>query len=85
VRHWGEKRDNLYYLTKFGPLKKRSYEYVIEFNKIFNKLYNKIPRDINHSQSTTKVTYDEAFDDDFTMVLMERKSPILLVMQVGAI
>jgi len=75
----------MYYLTEFGSLKKRSNEYVIEFNKIFNKLYNKIPRDIKHSQSTTKVTYDEAFDDDFTMVLMERKSPILLVMQVGAI
>jgi hypothetical protein len=41
MRQWGEKRDNLYYLTEFGSLKKRANEVVVDFNKRFNKLYKK--------------------------------------------
>jgi hypothetical protein len=58
---------------------------VVDFNRIFNKFYNNIPRDINPSQPTTKVTYVGAFDVDFSMVLRERRSPTLLIMQDDAI
>jgi len=85
MRKWGEKRDNLYYLIEFGSLKKRDNEIVDDFNIIFNNLYNKISIDINPSQPTTKVTYVAAFNFDFSMVLRERRSPTLLVMQEDAI
>jgi hypothetical protein len=81
----GEKRDNLYYLTEFGSLKKKENEYVVDFNKRFNKLYNKIPRDINPLQQATKVTYVGDFDADFAMVLRERRAPSLLIMKDDAI
>jgi hypothetical protein len=53
--------------------------------KRFNKVYNNIPRDIKPSQLAAKVTYDGAFDVDFVMVLREKRSPTLLVMQEDAI
>jgi hypothetical protein len=47
MKQWEEKRDNLYYLTKFGSIKKKSNDFFDEFNRRFNKIYNKIPREIN--------------------------------------
>jgi hypothetical protein len=85
MRQWGEKRDHLYYLTKFGSLKKKATESVVEFNKRFNKLYNKILVDIKPSQAATKVTYVGAFEVDFSIMLRERRSPTLLIMQDDAI
>jgi hypothetical protein len=63
MRQWGEKRDHLYYLTKFGSLKKKVAETVVDFNKRFNKIYNKIPVDIKPSQVAAKVTYAGAFEE----------------------
>jgi hypothetical protein len=85
MRQWGEKRDHLYYITEFGSLKKKSTEYLVEFNKIFNKLYNKILVDIKPSQAVTKVTYVGAFEADFSMMLRERRSTTLLIMKDDAI
>jgi hypothetical protein len=47
MKQWGEKRDSLYYLTKFVSLKKKSIEYFFDFDRRFNKIYNNIPREIN--------------------------------------
>jgi hypothetical protein len=46
LRQWGDKKDFMYYMTKFGSLKKREGDFVSDFSKIFNKLYNKIPTEI---------------------------------------
>jgi hypothetical protein len=43
LRHWGDKKYFLYYITKFGSLKRKEGEYVLNFSKRFNKMYNKIP------------------------------------------
>jgi hypothetical protein len=75
------RKEIIYYLNEFVSLKKRYNEFVVDFNRRFNKIYNKIPRDIKPSQPETKVTYVGAFDDDFSMVLRERRSPTFLVMQ----
>jgi hypothetical protein len=80
MRRWDEKRDSLYYLNNFVPLKKRANETVDDFNKRFNKLYKKISEDIKPSQPTTKVTYIGEFDVDFSMSLRERRSLTLLIM-----
>jgi hypothetical protein len=42
LRHWGDKKDFLYYITEFGSLKRKEGEFVSYFSKRFNKMYNKI-------------------------------------------
>jgi hypothetical protein len=81
----GREKRHLYYLTEFGSLKKKKMKLFVDFNRRFNKLYNKIPIDIKPSQPTTKVTYVGAFEANFSMVLRERRSPTLLIMQDDAI
>jgi hypothetical protein len=46
LRHWGNKKDYLYYIIEFGSLKRKEAEYVSDFSKIFNRIYNKIPTEI---------------------------------------
>jgi hypothetical protein len=80
MKQWGEKRYIMYYLTTFASLKKKENYYVVDFNKSFNKLYKNIPRDINPLWQAAKVTCVGDFDADFSMVLRERRDPILLIM-----
>ena len=42
-RHWGDKKDFLYYIIEFGSLKRKEGESVSDFSKIFNRMYNNIP------------------------------------------
>jgi hypothetical protein len=44
-----------------------------------------IHMDIKPSQPTINVTYDGAFDVDFSMVLRERRSPTFFIMKYDAI
>ena len=43
LKQWGDRKDYLYYITKFGSLKRKEGESLIEFTKRFNKVYQKIP------------------------------------------
>eukprot|EP01018_Ginkgo_biloba_P015769 Gb_38181 [translate_table: standard] len=81
MEKWGEKKDHQYYLSEFGSLKKKNGEIVDDLNKRFNKMYNKIPADIRPSQAIAKVTYAAAHDPDFAMMLRERRSATLDIMQ----
>jgi hypothetical protein len=44
----------------------------MEFIQRFNKLYNKIPAEVKPSQPTAKVTFAEAFEPDFALLLREK-------------
>jgi hypothetical protein len=46
LRHWGDKKDFLYYITEFGSLQRKEGESVSDFSKRFNKMYKKIPTKI---------------------------------------
>jgi hypothetical protein len=46
LRQWGEKKDQLYFLSEFGNLKNKQNESISYFIKRFNKLYNKILLDV---------------------------------------
>jgi len=59
LRQWGERKYHLYYLTKFGALRKKNLETILELTQIFNKLYNNIPTEVKPSQPTAKVTFVE--------------------------
>jgi hypothetical protein len=77
LRQWGERKDHLYYLTKFGSLRKKKSETVMEFIQRFNKLYNKIPTEVKPFQPTTKVTFAGDFEPDFALLLWERRGATL--------
>jgi hypothetical protein len=72
LRQWGDKKDFMYYMTKFGSLKRKEGESIYDFSKRFNKMYNKIPAEINPSEDSTKITYASSFDPDFFLLLQER-------------
>ena len=49
------------------------------------RVYNSIPNDIKPSPSVAKLDYAEAFDNDFTLLLRERKSTTLPAMFTDAL
>jgi hypothetical protein len=85
LRHWGDKKDFLYYITEFGSLKKEEGESVSDFSKRFNKMYNKIPTEIKPTETSAKITYASAFDPDFCLLLRERRATSLAHMQDAAL
>jgi len=74
-------KDQPYYLTEFGALRKKNSELVLEFTQRFNKLYNKIPAEVKPSQPPTKVTFVGDFENDFDLLLRERRSVDLTKMK----
>jgi ribonuclease HI len=81
LRHWGDKKYFLYYITEFGSLKREEGESVSDFSKRFNKMYNKIPTEINPTETSAKITYASAFDPEFCLLLRERRATSLAHMQ----
>jgi hypothetical protein len=81
LKHWGDRRDFLYYITEFGNLRKQNGESVSDFTKRFNRMYSKIPAKIKPSDASTKIIYSDSFDSDLCLLLRERRSPTLSLMQ----
>jgi hypothetical protein len=70
----------MYYITKFGALKKEEGESVSDFKR-FNKMYNKMPVEINPIESSAKIAYAIDFDPIFFLLLRERRDTSLAHMQ----
>jgi hypothetical protein len=85
LKHWGDKKDFLYYITEFGALKRKQGESIPDFTKRFNKMYGKIPEEIKPSETSAKITFANAFDAEFSLLLRERRSTTLSLMQDAAI
>jgi hypothetical protein len=85
LRQWGDKKDFMYYMKKFGSLKKMGGEFVSNFSKRFNKMYNKIPAEINPTEASAKISYASAFNPNFCLLLRERRSTSLAQMQYATI
>jgi hypothetical protein len=81
LRHWGDKKDFLYYIAEFGSLKREEGESVSYLSKRFNKMYNKIPTKIKLTETSSKNTYASSFDPDFFLLLRERRATSLDHMQ----
>jgi hypothetical protein len=60
-------------------------ESVSDFSKIFNKMHNKIPAEIKPSEASAQISYADAFDPDFCLLLRERRATSLTQMQYAAI
>ena len=85
LNHWGERRDHLYYITKFNNLKRENGESVSNFTKRLNNMYSKIPTEINPTNTSARITYANAFDSNFYLLLRERRSASLSLMQDAAL
>ena len=60
LKHWGDKKDLLYYHIKFGNLKKENGESLPDFNKRFNHMYSKIPAKVKPIPTSAKLAYASA-------------------------
>jgi hypothetical protein len=85
LKHWGERRDLLYYIVEFGNLRREYGESVSDFIKRFNRMFCKIPAEIKPSDASAKITFSVAFDPDFCLILRERRSATLALMQYAAL
>ena len=77
LKHWGERRDQLYYTTEFSNPKRENGESVSNFTKRFNNMYSKIPTDIKPIDTSARITCTNAFDSNFFLLLRERRSASL--------
>ena len=85
LKHWGDKKDLLYYHTKFGNLKRENGEFMSDVNKRFNRMYIKILAEVKPTTTFAKLTYASAFDSDFCLLFRERRCVILADMQDAAL
>ena len=85
LKHWGERRDHLYYITKFSNLKRENGESVSNFTKRFNNMYSKIPTEIKPTGTSAMITYANAFDSNFYLLLRERRYASLSLMHDAAL
>jgi hypothetical protein len=80
IKKWGDRRDYLYYIIEFGALKRKNGESISDFTKRFNEMYGRIPYEIKPTKASAKITYANAFDAEFSLLLRERRSTTLLSM-----
>ena len=80
IKHWGERRDYLYYITDFNNLKRENGESVSNFTKNFNNMYSKIPTEIKPTDTSARITYTNSFNSHFYLLLTERRSSSLSLM-----
>ena len=52
-----------------------------DFTKRFNRMYSKIPAEIKPTDTSAKITYANSFDSEFCLLLRERRSATLSLMQ----
>ena len=62
----------MYYITEFGALRKKNGESVSNFTKRFNNMYKNTPDEIKPTKTSTKITFANAFDAEFSLLLRER-------------
>jgi hypothetical protein len=54
---------------------------VNQSTKRLNRMYSKIPTEIKPTDASAKITYANSFDSEFYLLLRERRSPTLSLMQ----
>jgi hypothetical protein len=74
-----------YYITEFGALRRKQGESIPDFTKRFNLMYGKIPEEIKPSETSAKITFSNAFDVEFSLLLRERRATTLILMQDATI
>ena len=81
----GDKQSLFQVLSQYNNLKKGGFELVHEFSRRFMRVYNSIPADIKPSPRAAKLHCVDAFDNDFALLLREKKSNTLPTMFTEAL
>ena len=74
VKHWGDRKDYVYYIIEFGTLKRKAYESLANFTKRFNKIYQKFLEEIKPTETTNMINFENSLDYEFTLWLKAEKS-----------
>ena len=61
-------------------MKRENGESVSNFTKRFNNMFIKIPSEIKPTDTSSEITYANAFDSDFYLLLRERRYASLSLM-----
>ena len=72
-------------VIEFVALRRKKDETIADFSKRFNNMYGRIPTEIKPSETSTNLTYANAFDHEFSLHLRERRPVTLLNMQEAAL
>jgi hypothetical protein len=71
---WGDKKKPLQLLTQYNNMNKSSEEMVQELSACFLKVYNSIPAEVKPPPCAMQLQYANSFDNDFALLLRERRS-----------
>jgi hypothetical protein len=82
---WEEKKNLVQILTQYHQLRRGTDEVVRNFSDKFNRIYNALPAQCKPPEGMAKLHYVEGFDDDFSLLLRERRSTTLAEMMDDAI
>ena len=82
---WEEKKNQVQLLTQYNQLKRGNDEAVKIFSNRFNKIYNALPAQCKPPEGMDTLHYAEGFNDDFDLLLRERRSATLADMMNDAI
>ena len=85
LRKWEEKKNYVQIVSQYNQLKRGNDESVKNFSARFNSVYNSLPTDCKPLEGMAKMHYVESFDDDFALILRERRSPTLADMMDNVI
>jgi hypothetical protein len=85
LNKWQEKKNPLQMLTQYNQLKRGNDEIVKSFYDRFKRTYNSLPDECKPHDGMAKIHYVEGFDDDFALLLRERRSSTLVDMMNDAI
>ena len=66
-------------------MRRENGESISNFTKRFNKMFSKILAEIKPTETSAKITYANAFDSEFCLILRERRSASLSLMQDAAL
>ena len=72
-------------LTQYNQLKRGNEKIVKRFSEKFKRTYNALPNECKPPKGMAKIHYVEGFDDDFSLLLRERRSTTLADMMNDAI
>ena len=85
LERWDDKQIPLQVLSQYNNLKKRGFESVHEFSNRFMRVYKSIHGDIKPSPWVAKLHYVDPFDNEFALLLRERKSNTLPAMFINTL
>jgi hypothetical protein len=71
---WGDKKNPLQLLTQYNNMKRALEEMVQEFSIHFMRVYNSIPTEVQPPPRVAQLRYADSFDNDFFLLLRERRS-----------